>query len=187
VLSHGEIVQAVSNGEITIEPFVPELVRRNSYLLRLGGHFRRVQTLELLDIRDPESMRHSRGEEFAAADVEVNSNSLVLASSFERISLGADLVGVLSGISNVARLGTIVHATSAFINAGYGLGNPGRVVFELATVGGLRVKLYRGLPICHLAVVRLSEASSYPHASARTGQDTPGASDLFTQFGNYIV
>jgi dCTP deaminase len=186
MLSHAQILHAINNGEISFDPFTPELVKRNSYVLRLGGQFRRVSTDRVLDIRDRESMEHSKGEEFESADVEVNSTSLVLASSFEKVSLAPDLVGVLSGITNVARLGTLVHATSAYVNAGYGWGSPGRVVFELATVGSLRVKLYRGVPICHLAFFRLDEATSYEKPSARTGQDFPGASDLFGQFGHLI-
>jgi dCTP deaminase len=187
VLSHKQIKTAIDAGEISIDPFTPELLKRNSYVLRLGGQFRRLRSDEVLDIADGDCMRRNAGEAFEAADVVVDSTSLLLASSFERISLAPDLVGVLSGITNIARLGTLVHATSAFVNAGYGWGHPGRVVFELATIGGLRVRLYRGLPVCHLAIFRLKEATVYPEASARTGQDAPGHSELFAQFGKYIV
>lgn len=187
VLSHGEILRCIDAGEIALEPFTPELVKRNSYVLRLGGQFRRIASNELLDIRDEEVMSRNSGEAFEAPDVEVNSTSLVLASSFEKVSLAPDIVGVLSGITNMARLGTLVHATSEFVNAGYGWRRPGRVVFELATVGGLRVRLYRGLPICHMAFFRMREQTSYEKPSARTGQDSPGQSDLMRQFGHLIV
>lgn len=186
VLSHGEILRALENRQISIDPFTPDLVKRNSYVLRLGGDFRRIQSEEVLDIADDDCMRRNLGEEFAAESVVVDGSSVVLASSFERISLAPDLVGVLSGITNVARLGIVVHATSALVNAGYGWGAPGRVVFELATLGQLKVRLYRGLPVCHLAIIRLAEWTSYPAASARTGQDRPGHSELFAQFGKYI-
>lgn len=186
MLSHKEILRAIDNGEISIDPLSRQLVKRNSYVLRLGGSFRRIRSNEVLDIKDDNCMRRNSGEEFDAETVVIDSSSVVLASSFERISLAPDLVGVLSGITNVARLGAVVHATSAFVNAGYGWGAPGRVVFELATLGQLKVRLYRGLPICHLAIVRLAEANSYPEASARTGQDRPGPSELFSQFGHYI-
>jgi dCTP deaminase len=187
VLSHSEILRCIERGEIVLDPFTPELVKRNSYVLRLGGQFRRITTNDVLDICDPDVMARNAGETFDAPDVEINSTSLVLASSFERVSLAPDLVGVLSGITNVARLGTLVHATSEFVNAGYGWGHPGRVIFELATVGGLRVRLYRVLPICHIAFFRMAEASSFSKPSARTGQDSPGESDLFRQFGHLII
>jgi dCTP deaminase len=186
MLGHGEILRAIDAGDIVIDPLRPELVKRNSIVLRLGGQFRRISSDEVLDIADPECMARNAGEAFEGKTVDVDSDSVVLASSFETVSLAPDLVGVLSGITNVARLGTVVHATSAFVNAGYGWGRPGRVVFELSTLGRLRVRLYRGLPICHLAIVRLGERTSYPAPSARTGQDAPGHSDLFTQFGRFI-
>lgn len=186
MLSHTEILGCLEKGEISIDPLTPELVKRNSYVLRLGNQYRRIASDEILDIRDPEVMARNSGQIFESAHVEVNSSSLVLASSLERIALAPDLVGVLSGITNVARLGTLVHATSEFVNAGYGWGQPGRVVFELATVGNLRVRLYRGLPICHLAFFRLNAAEPFGRPSARTGQDVPGESDLFRQFGHLI-
>jgi len=186
MLSHAEILRAIDCGEIVIHPLTPELIKRNSYVLRLGGQFRRIQSDELIDIRDPNGMKRNSGDEFEASEVEVNSTSLLLASSFEKISLAPHFVGVLSGITNVARLGALVHATSAYVNAGYGWGQPGRVVFELATLGSLRVKLYRGLPVCHLAIFRLNEATAYTQPSARTGQDAPGESDLMAQFGHLI-
>lgn len=186
MLSHGEILRAIEAGEIVIDPLTPELIKRNSYVLRLGGQFRRIEPDGVIDVRDADSLERNAGKEFEAASVEVNSTSLVLASSFEKIALAPHFVGVLSGITNVARLGTLVHATSAYVNAGYGWGHPGRVVFELATVGSLRVELYRGLPICHLAIFRLEEATTYAKPSARTGQDAPGKSDLMAQFGHLI-
>jgi dCTP deaminase len=186
MLGHNEIRRAVEAGDIRIDPYTPELVKRNSVVLRLGGQYRRISSDEVLDIADPECMARNAGEAFEAKSVDIDGDSVVLASSFEQISLAPDLVGVLSGITNVARLGVVVHATSAFVNAGYGWGQPGRVVFELSTLGRLKVRLYRGLPICHLAIVRLSEASGYPIASARTGQSAPGDSELFAQFGRYI-
>lgn len=186
MLNRTEITAAIDRGNIAIDPLTPELIKRNSYVLRLGSKFRRLRSHEIIDIADPDSMSRNAGETFESDSVVIDSDSVVLASSFETISLAPNLAGVLSGISNVARLGTLVHATSAFINAGYGWGQPGRVVFEIATLGRLRVKLYTGIPICHLAIVRLAGAADYPSPSARTGQDWPGQSDLFAQFGHLI-
>lgn len=187
MLSHSEILKAIEVGDIVIDPFEPELVKRNSCLLRLGDRFRTVASDGIIDVGDQTSIDSANGDPFQAQDVVVGSRSLTLASSLERLSVAPDLVGVLSGISNVARLGVLVHVTSAFVNAGFGFGAPSRVTFELATVGGLQVRLRTGIPLCHLAFVRMSEATAYERVSARTGQDFPGGSDLHTQFGRFIV
>lgn len=186
MLSNREIERAIDGGDIKLIPFVPELVKRNSYLLRLGDQFRRIDSTGVVDTADPASMHEHEGSAFSEDSVVVDGTSLVLASSFETIEIAPHLVGLLSGISNVARLGVVVHAASEFVNAGYGREAPSRVVFELATLGGRRVRLWRGAPICHLAFVRMREAADFKTSSARTGQDSPGASDLFGQFGHYI-
>ena len=187
MLSRSEILNAIDSGDIVIEPFEFELIKRNSCLLRLGDRFRTVEGSEVIDVGDQESIDSACGEPFQARDVVVDSTSLLLASSFEQISLAPNLVGVLSGISNVARLGVLVHATSAFVNAGFGFGAPSNVTFELATIGGLRVRLRTGIPLCHLAFVRMNEATDYERPSARTGQDYPGGSELYRQFGRFIL
>jgi dCTP deaminase len=186
MLGHDEIRELLDQERIGIDPFEPELLKRNSYVLRLGGSFRRVSAEAELDIADSESVRAHAGDAFDAESVQVNSTSLILASSLERVWLSPDIVGVLSGISNVARLGVLVHATSAFINAGFGLEGPGTTVFEMATIGGRVVRLYRGLPVCHLAFFRLERPVAGFARSRRTGQSGPGPSDLFDQFGKFI-
>ena len=186
LLSNREIEAAVRKGDIVIDPFIPELVKRNSYLLRLGERFRRIDARGIVDTADPASMSQHEGVEFEDDSVVVTHRSLIIASSLETIAVAPDLVGILSGISNVARLGVVVHAASEFVNAGYGREAASRVVFELATVGGREVRLWRGTPVCHLAFVRMKQPADYPETSARTGQDGPGASRLFSQFGRYI-
>jgi dCTP deaminase len=186
MLGHDEIAEQMEQGRLSIDPFEPELLKRNSYVLRLGGSFRRISGDSEVDIADPECAALLAGEAFDSPSVVINSGSLVLAASLERISLPDDIVGVLSGISNVARLGVLVHATSAFINAGFGKAKPGTTIFEMATIGGRTVRLYRGLPICHIAFFRLDRPVAGFEPSRRTGQSAPGASELFSQFGHFI-
>lgn len=186
MLSNGEIESAIAKGEIAIDPFDPHLVKRNSYLLRLGDQFRRIDSEGVVDTADGSSMESHAGHAFTNDNVLVSGNHLILASSLEAIAIAPNLVGVLSGISNVARLGVLVHAASEFINAGYGREERSRVVFELATIGGRKVRLWSGTPICHLAFIRMERASEFATQSARTGQDAPGASELTKQFGHFI-
>jgi dCTP deaminase len=155
--------------------------------LRLGDRFRVISSQDVIDVADQASIDRASGDAFQSNEALVDSSFLLLASSFEKIALAPSLVGVLSGISNVARLGVLVHVTSAFVNAGFGWGHPSRVTFELATVGGTRVRLRTGIPLCHLAFVRMSDLSTYEFASERTGQEFPGGSDLNSQFGRFIV
>ncbi|MEM9652499.1 MAG: hypothetical protein AAGA65_10405 [Actinomycetota bacterium] len=188
ILSNVDIREAVDSGEIIVDPFDPDLIKRNSYLLRLGESFRRISGSSVFDTADAEHYELFGGQAWEDRSVEVNPDSLVLATSLQKVAVGPGIVGVLSGISNVARLGVLVHATSAFVNAGFGMPDqPASVVFELATIGGRRVRLYSGTPVCHLAFLRTQTASDFPMPSRRTGQVGPDPTELLAQFGRYFL
>ncbi|MFD9977749.1 dCTP deaminase [Streptomyces sp. NPDC059017] len=187
ILSDQDILGAVRGGDIGITPFDERLVKRNSYLLRLAGPFRRIEGDEILDTADPESFARCEGVLEAGESVVLTPDALVLAGTRERVSLAPSLVGLLSGISNVARLGVQVHATSQLVNAGFAHGAPSRLVFELSTVGGRRVRLYAGTPVCHLVFARLSAPAGARHPSGRTGQLGTAPSRLLDQFGHFYA
>jgi len=63
---------------------------------------------------------------------------LILASTFENVSIPRNLVGILQGRSSLGRLGVIVHATASFIDPGF----KGTITLELSNLGHLPVKLY---------------------------------------------
>lgn len=185
ILADQDIRRARENGEIQITPFDDRLVKRNSYLLRLAGPFRRLQGDTVLDTADPDSFTACEGTVEDGPSVLLTPDSLVLAGSCERVGLAPSLAGLLSGISNVARLGVQVHATSQLVNAGFAEGNPTPVVFELSTVGGRRVRLYPGTPLCHLVFARLSAPAAARRPSGRTGQRGTDPSRLLEQFGSF--
>jgi dCTP deaminase len=186
-LSDGDIHQAIERGEIQIDGFDPRLVKRNSYLLRLGDQFRMIQPTSVFDTAAPDDYLTKVGEVSRSGSIELTPDRLVLGVSLERIGLSPGLMGVLSGISNVARLGVLLHSTSEFVNAGFSFGSPSAVVFEMATIGGMRVRMYAGTPVCHLAFARLVTPTEYPEKSARTGQGAPDPSSLLDQFGHFFT
>ncbi|MYU47827.1 hypothetical protein GTV15_09810, partial [Streptomyces sp. SID7803] len=187
ILSGAEIRQAVRSGEMGITPFDDRLVKRNSYLLRLSGPFRRLEGDEVVDTADPpESFRRAEGTVEDGDSVVLTPDTLVLAGTHERVGLAPpSLVGLLSGISNVARLGVQVHATSQLVNAGFAYGDPSPLVLELCTVGGAAAYASTGgaPPVCHLVLARLSVPATGSVPSARTGQRGTDPSRLLEQFG----
>jgi dCTP deaminase len=72
---------------------------------------------------------------------------LILASTFENVSIPRDLVGVLQGRSSLGRLGVIVHATASFIDPCF----EGTITLELSNLGHLPVKLYTLARVATLA------------------------------------
>ena len=186
-MSDIDIAAAIRAGEIRIEPFDERLLRRNSYLLRLAGHFRRIRTDRVIDTAVPEDYRHARGTLEDGPAVVIDPESLVLGCSVERIGVSTGIVGLLSGVSNVARLGVTVHCTSQLVNAGFSYTDPGCLVFELATLGRMHVRLHAGTPLCHLIFARLESPTTDLAPSRRHAQHGPDASTLLAQFGAFYA
>lgn len=93
---------------------------------------------------------------------------LVLAATFEHVSLDLTLAGRVEGKSSLGRMGLPVHVTAGYIDPGF----RGYITLELSTVGGLRSYLYPGMPIAQLAIERLSSTASSGYAGKY--QDAPG-------------
>lgn len=109
--------------------------------IRLGGTFYEIQQrgVGAYDTIEPPPLDYLReiilppGRPYI-----LHPHVLVLAPTFENISMPNDLVGLLQGRSSLGRLGVIVHATAGFIDPGY----KGIITLELSNLGHLPVKLY---------------------------------------------
>lgn len=187
MLSDSGVRERLQSGEIEIQNFDERLLKRNSYVLRLGDRFRFIASgTEVVDICDPASLEAAAGAEIVATSIVVGPGEMVLGISSERIGIAPDLVGYLTGVSNVARAGVSVHPSSSFVNAGYGYKHPGSVVFEISTIGNNTIRLHAGMPLCHLAFFVLDGPTSYELKSDRTGQYGPDPSTYATQFGHFV-
>ncbi|MET9357468.1 hypothetical protein ABZY14_31560 [Streptomyces sp. NPDC006617] len=187
ILSDEGIRTSLAEGSLAITPFDDRLVKRNSYLLRLHTAFRRIDTDAVLDTADAHALAAAAGRVTEADSIVLTPDSLVLGCSVERLGLAGGMAGLLSGVSDVARLGVQIHCTSQLINAGFAHNQPSRVVFELSTVGGRKVRLHSGTPICHLVLITLCSPTTYAQQSGRTGQDGPEPSRLLQQFGHFYA
>ena len=77
---------------------------------------------------------------------------LILASTFENISMPRDLLGILQGRSSLGRLGVIVHATASFFDPGF----KGAITLELSNLGHLPVRLYTLAKVASMAFLKIS-------------------------------
>ncbi len=94
----------------------------------------------------------------------------VLASTYEVITLPDDIAGRLEGKSSLGRLGLLTHSTAGFIDPGFS----GHITLELSNVANLPVKLYPGMKIGQLCLIKLSSAAEYPYGSAVYGSRYQG-------------
>jgi dCTP deaminase len=75
----------------------------------------------------------------------------------ERISLPPDLCGFLEGRSRFARLGLMVHVTSAFVQPGVS----NRQVLEMSNVAGQPLRIHPGVRLCQLVLMRTDGKAVY--------------------------
>ena len=71
----------------------------------------------------------------------------------------------LEGKSSLGRLGLVVHATAGFIDPGF----LGTVTLELSNVSGLPMKLWPGMKIGQLCLLRMTSAAEHPYGHAANG------------------
>ena len=107
----------------------------------------------------------------------------VLASTYEIITLPDDIAGRLEGKSSLGRLGLLTHSTAGFIDPGFS----GHITLELSNVANLPVKLYPGMKIGQLCLIKLSSPAEHPYGSAiyasrYQGQRGPTPSRSFMNF-----
>lgn len=154
VLADHEILAALRSGELRVEPFDPELVRPAALSLRLGATAFVLRSDGPVDTASAAS--YPTLEPRSLDDqgrLVVNPGEVVLAPTLERVVLPDTLVGVLDGISDVARLGmsvVLAHQVSP------GFGAPDGAVLTLEIVSRLSrpVFLRPSTRICNLMLMR---------------------------------
>ena len=75
----------------------------------------------------------------------------------EQVTLPDDLCGFLEGRSRFARLGLMIHVTSAFVQPGVS----NRQVLEMSNVSSRALEIVAGVRICQLVLMRTEGRSVY--------------------------
>jgi len=167
LLSDRDLVSEIKSGQLGLDPFEPSLVQPSSVDVRLDRLFR-VFNNHLYTHIDP---AERQDDLTALVDVPegqafiLHPGEFVLASTLETVTLGQQLAARLEGKSSLGRLGLLVHSTAGFIDPGFS----GHVTLELSNVASLPIRLWPGMKIGHICVLRLSSPAEHPYGSAVYG------------------
>lgn len=106
-------------------------------------------------------------------------HDFVIATTKERLTLPADIIGHLHGKSSLARLGVMVHSTAARFDPGW----DGCPVLEFGTfLKGKRLVIYEGSPICAFSFEKMGAPveRSYEESPNNRygGSDMPQVSNI---------
>ena len=78
--------------------------------------------------------------------------------------------GLLECKSSLGRLGRLTHSTAGFIDPGFS----GHITLELSNVANLPVKLFPGMKIGQLCLIKLSSPAEHPYGSEKYGSPFKG-------------
>ncbi|MEI6477015.1 MAG: dCTP deaminase [Actinomycetes bacterium] len=172
LLSDRDIAEEIQAGRVKVEPFDQAMIQPSSVDVRLDRFFRVFENHKY-SVIDPSIEQGELTREVAVAPDEffiLHPGEFVLASTYEVISLPDDIAGRLEGKSSLGRLGLLTHSTAGFIDPGFS----GHITLELSNVANLPVKLFPGMKIGQLCLIKLSSPAEHPYGSALYGSRYQG-------------
>ena len=185
LLSDRDIRSEIQSGRVAVEPFEEAMIQPSSVDVRLDKFFRVFENHKY-SVIDPSIEQAELTREVIAEDGEaiiLNPGEFVLEYSYEILTLPHDIAGRLEGKSSLGRLGLLTHSTAGFIDPGFS----GHITLELSNVANLPVKLFPGMKIGQLCLIKLSSPAEHPYGSAiyasrYQGQRGPTPSRSFMNF-----
>ena len=185
LLSDRDIRAEIAAGRVGCEPFTESMIQPSSVDVRLDKFFRVFENHKY-SVIDPSMEQPDLTREVIAEGDEpfiLHPGEFVLASTYEVITLPDDIAGRLEGKSSLGRLGLLTHSTAGFIDPGFS----GHITLELSNVANLPVKLFPGMKIGQLCLIKLSSPAEHPYGSEKygsryQGQRGPTASRSFKNF-----
>ena len=172
LLSDRDIRAEITAGRVKVEPFTEAMVQPSSVDVRLDRFFRVFENHKY-SVIDPSTEQPDLTREVAVTADEffiLHPGEFVLASTYEVITLPDDIAGRLEGKSSLGRLGLLTHSTAGFIDPGFS----GHITLELSNVANLPVKLFPGMKIGQLCLIKLSSPAEHPYGSAIYGSRYQG-------------
>jgi dCTP deaminase len=185
-LNLDQIREALKEGRIIVEPFNENLVRPASVILRLGNSVTRLQKTENpIDPYSEESIKSSASVTEFFSETILNSHEFLIATTFERIGISKDLIGLVSNLSHLARLGLDIHLGSFLIQPGFGETAITTLNLEIFNHNFSPIKLYSEMPVCHVAFVEMGSPATISYdeqVGLYTGQTQPLVSRYYLEF-----
>lgn len=185
ILSDRDILQAIIDGRISIEPFDKSDVQPSSVDLHVDRYFRTFQNhrYPFIDVKKPMEGLTSMVEVAEEEAFILHPGEFVLGSTGEYVKLPDDLVARLEGKSSLGRLGLLIHSTAGYVDPGF----EGHLTLELSNVANLPITIYPGMKIGQISFFRLSSPAENPYGSKQVGskyqgQRGPTASRYFENF-----
>lgn len=164
VLTRDAIRAELASGKLVIDPISEDQIGPASIDLTLGDEIRVIESDGApIDIRDEIDYRRFTRVKNLREPYVLESGATIHGITRERVELPKDLVGFLEGRSRFARLGLMIHVTSALVQPGV----RNHQVLELANIAGHPLRIHAGVRICQLVLMRTEGEAEYTGRFAR--------------------
>ena len=158
VLTRDAIHAEMQAGRLRITPFEADQLGAASIDLTLGDEIRVIERGgEPIDLVTDSDYREHTSLRRLDAPFVLETGSTIHGITRERIGLPPDLCGFLEGRSRFARLGLMIHVTSAFVQPGV----DNRQVLEMSNVSGHPLRIHPGVRLCQLVLMRTEGEAVY--------------------------
>ena len=158
VLTRDVILREIDSGRIRIDPFDRSQVGVASIDLTLGREIRTIENDSVpIRVEDHTDYRDHTRVLPLEAPFRLDPGVTIHGITAEQITLPDDLCGFLEGRSRFARLGLMIHVTSAFVQPGVS----NRQVLEMSNVSSRALEIVPGVRICQIVLMRTEGRAVY--------------------------
>ena len=158
VLTREPILTELDSGRLVIDPFVREQVGAASIDLTLGDEIRVIHSDHSpIDLVSEADYRNHTEVRSLATPYVLEPGYTIHGITRERVTLPDNLCGFLEGRSRFARLGLMIHVTSAFVQPGVS----NRQVLEMSNVSKRPLRIHAGVRLCQLVLMRTEGRATY--------------------------
>lgn len=151
VLTRDAIRAEMDSGALVITPFELDQLGAASIDLTLADEIRVIErpAEPISVVADSDYRDYTRVERLDQPYV-LDPGSTIHGITREHIRMPTNLCGFLEGRSRFARLGLMIHVTSAFVQPGV----DNRQVLEMSNVSGHPLKIHSGVRLCQIVLMR---------------------------------
>jgi dCTP deaminase len=158
VLTRDAILAEIGAGRLIIDPFTTDQVGPASIDLTLGEEIRVIDAgVEANPIAADVDYRSFTSRRRLDAPFVLEPGTTIHGITRECLTLPPDLCGFLEGRSRFARLGLMIHVTSAFVQPGVS----NHQVLEISNVAGRSLEIHPGTRLCQIVLFRTEGEAVY--------------------------
>ena len=161
ILSDKDIIKMIKQGKIKITPLKKDQIGPASVDLTLSDRwyfFKKTLMGKTVDLdKTPFTKAY---EQKTSKSIMLKTGEMCLAKTVEKIKLSNSVMGKLEGRSRYARMGLIIHMTSALVQPG----SDNHQVLEIANLSPFLIKLHAGMRISQVVFEEMKSSTSKPYA-----------------------